>query len=261
MAHEPCEAPLRHENVPVRWVMGQAPGTSGRGPVQGAAYGRGMTLLLAEELALLAYDDETGKSPVNRFLPYGLGGALLAELALRERVALDGKRVTVADPTGTGDQLLDDALQRIAGSSWHHPRWWVDRLRRGAQEAVLHRLVAAGLLREESGRMLLVFPTTVYPSGDPRPEQEARRRLRAAVVGGRPADARTVALAVLMHACELDRQVFPDVPRRELRDTMKRLTAGDWAGKATVQAIQAVQAATLAAVTAATTVATTSGGT
>lgn len=209
-----------------------------------------MALLLAEELALLAYDDETGKPGMNVYLPYGLGGALLAELALAGKATLDANRVRVADESSTGDELLDDAARRIAAHPGRKPRWYVEQLRKGAREAVVRRLVAAGVLREESGRTFLVFPTTVYPASDPRPEQEVRQRLDAAVTAGAEPDQRTVALAVLVHACQLDRRVFTSVSGRELRDRLNQLTEGDWAGRATGQAIQAVRAATLAAVAA-----------
>ncbi|MGH3095274.1 MAG: GOLPH3/VPS74 family protein [Streptosporangiales bacterium] len=209
-----------------------------------------MALLLAEELALLAYNDETGKPAVNVYLPYGLGGALLAELALASKVTLDAKRVQLTDGSSTGDDLLDDAVGRIAAHPGRRPRWYVERLRKGVREAVVRRLVATGVLREESGRTLLVFPTTVYPAADPRPEQEVRQRLNTAVAAGARPDERTVALAVLVHACQLDKLVFTTVSGRELRDRLNQLTESDWAGKATRQAIQAVQAATLAAVAA-----------
>lgn len=204
-----------------------------------------VALLLAEELALLAYDDVTGKPGMNVYLPYGLGGALLADLALAGKVTLDAKRVQVADTSSAGDQLLDDAAGRIVTRPGHKPEWYVERLRKGVREAVVRRLVASGVLREEEGRTFLIFSTTVHPAADPRPEQEVRQRLDAAVMPGARPDERTVALAALVHACQLDRKVFTSASGRELRDRLKQFTESDWASKATRQAIQTVQAATV----------------
>lgn len=209
-----------------------------------------MALTLSEELTLLAYDDETGKSKADMFLEYGLGGALLAELAVLGKVALTDKKVTVVDPSPTGDELLDGALAKIADSPPRKPQRWVDMLRKGAKDAALQRLVDRGLLRREHGKVLLVFPMTTYPTQDSGPEQEVRQRLNDAMVEGRVPELRTVTLALLVGACDLGKNVFPDLPNRELKRKLNELTAGDWAAKATKQAIEAVRAAILATTTA-----------
>lgn len=222
----------------------------------------GHRLTLAEEIALLAYDDKTGKQVGGMFVSYGLGGALLAELALLGRVELTEKRVTVTDPSPTGDALLDDALRRIVETPGRRPARWVDALRKGVEAAVLDRLVASGQLRKEEGRVLLVVPVTRYPAADDSAERDARDRLHVAVRPGSSPDQRTVALALLAHACGMDAQAFPGVDGKALRNRLDELAAGDWAAKATKQAVEIVRATLLTAVTtAATTTATTAATT
>lgn len=208
-------------------------------------------LTLAEELALLAYDDESGKQVGGMYVPYGLSGALLAELALLDRVELTDKRVTVTDPSPTGDALLDGALRRIADQPGRRPVRWVDVLRKGLERAVLDRLVASGHLRREEGRTLLVVPVTRYPAGAGAAERDARRRLSDAVRPGSAPDQRTVALALLAHACRMDAQAFPGVDRKALRRRLDELAAGDWAAQATRRAVELVRAMVLSATTSA----------
>lgn len=208
-------------------------------------------LTLAEELALLAYDDESGKQVGGMFVPYGLGGALLAELALLRRIELTDKSVAVTDPSPTGDALLDDALRRIADHPGRRPARWVDALRKGLERAVLDRLVASGYLRREEGRALLVVPVTRYPAGAGTAERDARRRLSEAVRPGSTPDQRTVALALLAHACRMDAQAFPGVDKKTLRRRLDELAAGDWAAQATRRAVELVRAALLSAATSA----------
>lgn len=219
-----------------------------------------MALTLAEELTLLAYDDESGKSTAGSYFDYGLGGALLAELALTGKVSLADKKVTVVDPTPTGDAMLDAALNTIASSSARKPQRWVEQLRKGTKDTVLRRLVDAGMLREESGKVLLVFSTTKYPARDTVPELEVRQRLTAAIVEGRIPEERTLTLAVLVNACGMGPKVFPTLDKKALRRKLNELTAGNWAAKATKEAIEAVQAAVMAASTAAVTTGAATGG-
>lgn len=206
-------------------------------------------LTLAEELALLAYDDESGKQVGGMFVPYGLGGALLAELALLRRIELTDDRVAVTDPSPTGDALLDDALRRIAAHPGRRPARWVDVLRKGVEHTVLDRLVASGHLRREEGRVLLVVPVTRYPAGAGSAQQDARRRLADAVREGTTPDQRTVALALLAHACRMDAQAFPGVDKLVLRRRLDELAAGDWAARATRRAVELVRAALLSTTT------------
>ncbi len=85
-------------------------------------------LTLAESLVLLALDDEQGT--VGWFsddaLNLGLAGALLADLALRERIAVAGRTVTTRDSTPVGEPLLDETLALVAGSARaRDARGWV----------------------------------------------------------------------------------------------------------------------------------------
>lgn len=207
-----------------------------------------MSLTLAEELVLLAYDDETGKLAGASYLPQALAGAFLAELALLGRVRLADDVVTVADATPTGDPLLDEALWRLDAVDGRKPHVCLPVLADGSQRTVLNRLVERGLLREEQGKVLLVFRMTVYPTEDARPEQLVRQRLDDAVVKQQPTDERTVALAMLVHACALGRTMFPDLDAKQLKSRLDEL-ADHWATTATANAIdsaRATQAALLA---------------
>ena len=76
--------------------------------------------VLADDLLLVLLDPASGKPRVEGTkLDYGLGGALLLELALAERIDVVGPKpakaeVVVLDDTPPDDDLLADALRRIA---------------------------------------------------------------------------------------------------------------------------------------------------
>ena len=77
---------------------------------------------LAEELLLLAYDDETGKATMPRIsLDLGMAAAVLVELALAGRVAYADGNLAVVDPTPTGEPIADAVLAKIAADDPAHP--------------------------------------------------------------------------------------------------------------------------------------------
>lgn len=230
-----------------------------------------MDLTLADQLLLLALDDETGKTygATHGTLEYGLVGALLIELALRGRLDLaDEKRLIAADASPTGDPLLDEALGHIAASEKiRDAKGWVGRLHgqlRQLKGRLTERLVEGGILRHEAGRFLLIFPTNRYPAQDRSRELEARAQLNALLLGQADPDPRTAALAQLAEAVKLIDMLFAPVDRKAAKAGLQRLKeAGQFdaaVSKSIRQISDEVTAATMAAITASTVVVTSGGG-
>jgi hypothetical protein len=201
---------------------------------------------LPQELALLAYDDATGRVRSGVYLDLGLGGAVLFELALAGRLDLDGRKVRVLDPAPTGDPVVDARLAAITADKPRAPHTVVERAAKGLAQAVREGLVADGALRHERGRALGLFPVNRYL---PRPgaADEARIRLASAVRTGRSFDARTDALLALVAAVGLAKSVFPDRERRPDRKRLKAFAEAHWVGSATRKAIANQQASSAAA--------------
>ncbi|MHB1132048.1 MAG: GOLPH3/VPS74 family protein [Chloroflexota bacterium] len=217
-------------------------------------------LSLAEELLLLALRDEAGTiaSGASLATKYGLHGALLAELMLRGKVRLGEKQqVEIVETTPTGDALLDEMLAAVAQRAKPRKmRDWVLNPGRGApkdiQKRLLARLVEQGILREEEGRVLWVFPRKEYPQSDPDPERRVRERVREAVLYGQSPDERTAVLLGLIKACRLVDELFPKEERADAKRRLDELTRADVAGEAVSKAVSAVQAAVMASIIAST---------
>ncbi|MEV1333655.1 GPP34 family phosphoprotein [Micromonospora costi] len=216
-------------------------------------------LTLAHELALLGHDDAGVNRLGSPHLGYGLAGALLLDLTLAGRLTVADGRVSVTGAEPLGVPLLDDALTRIASDEKRRkPKDWIGRLAKGLPERVLDGLVDAGVLRRESDKVLWVFPRTRYPSptgAEPAVETDARRRMLAAVAGPGPVEPRTAALISLSRAVGLDRKLFRDLPKDQVKRRLAEIGEGSWASDATRRAIMETQAAVMAATSAATTAA------
>jgi hypothetical protein len=163
------------------------------------------SIALAEELLLLAYDDQTGKATGSRIgLDLGMSAAVLVDLALAGRIAyLDGF-LTVTDPSPIGDPIADAVLARAAEDAPHTPAQWLQRLRHRLRTRVLEDLVARGVMRDVDETQLEHIHLHRYPVADPAYEAEIRRRLAEALTSDGIPDERTAALATLLSATRME---------------------------------------------------------
>jgi hypothetical protein len=221
-------------------------------------------MLIAEDLLLLVTDDTSGKlSAQADQVDAGLGGALLVELTLMNRVDLthegdEGKpgRLVVRDSSPTGDPVLDAALTAVADRRGKKPAAAIKPLGKNLRRTLYERLAANGIVRAEEGRILGIFPTHRWPAQDAHHEAEVRRQLTQALVHRSTPDARSAALVSLVHALKCEHQVVDpqlhDLSKRELRARAEEIAKGDWASDAVRKTIDEMNAAVMAAIVAAT---------
>jgi Golgi phosphoprotein 3 (GPP34) len=212
-------------------------------------------MLIVEDLLLLLTADDTGKLAADRTnTDVALGGALLAELALMQRVDITGPeergregRLIVRDAGPTGDSVLDEALATIGHKEGRKPQSVVGALGKRTRLGLYERLVEAGLLHAEEGRILGMFPTVRWPADHADHEAAVRANLITALRDGVTTDARTRALISLLLALKVvHKAVAPEsvgLSKRELNASAKRIAEGDWVGKAVRSAIDTETAA------------------
>lgn len=216
-------------------------------------------MLIAEDLLLLLTDDRTGKLVVssNR-VDVALGGAVLIELSLAHRVDVAGEaetvrkgRLIVRDASSTSDVLLDEALAELGEKQGKKPKDAVAALGKGLRARLHARLADRGLLREESGRTLGIFPTHTWPADDTAHEGSVRDVLVDALRVGAADEPRVGALISLLHALKaVEKVVDPvavGVTKKELKANAGRIAEGDWASDAVRAAIDEMMAAIVAA--------------
>jgi Golgi phosphoprotein 3 GPP34 len=160
---------------------------------------------LAEELLLLAYDDQTGKATGSRIgLDLGMAAAVLVDLALAGRVAYVDGYLKVIDETPIGEPIADAVLAKAAADEPHTPAQWVQRLRHRLRTRVLEDLISRGVIHDVDETQMGVIHVHRYPTTDHAYETEIRKRLAAALTGDDICDERTAALATLLSACRME---------------------------------------------------------
>ena len=213
-------------------------------------------LHLHEEILLLALKDREGTIEFGCNYQYAVGGAILAELLMAERLrAVQVKKnkhlVEVVDATPLGEPLLDECLGRVAAAKRRASlETWVSRFAglKGLKHRVAASLVDRGVLLAERDTVMLLFSRTVYPEADPGPERELEARLEAAIFGGgTEVEPRTVVMIALARAADLLRHHFDKRALKERQARIEALVNGELTGAATAAAIQAAETAILVA--------------
>lgn len=227
-----------------------------------------MMSLLAEDLLLLALDDEKGTVPmdVQSFLDLGLAGAMIADLAALERLHLEknfwGEKLSVVDASPAGHVLLDQAMAAMVAKPDKSVGWWVHRLPRalgGLRTRLLDELVTKGTLQRREQRILLLFHREVYPEHNKLVERDIRQRMDAVVLHGRAPEPHMLWLLQMAAACRIVDTIYPFRQRGEVKKRIKALVkahGGNDATAAVDQVIKSQQAAVMMAIMAASVAAT-----
>jgi len=184
-------------------------------------------LTLAEELALLALDDDTGKViDLPAFaLESALAAAIVMELSLEGRIDTDPEKLWVIQPHMTGDPILDGALSQIVKEKAPQPaaHWLRHFARPQLEDDVIARLVARGIVRSEERRLLWVFKTRVYPPASGLEEKEVRTRILALLEGNDIPSPRDALLVGLMRSSGILRRLLSAADYERLRERIDHL--------------------------------------
>jgi hypothetical protein len=214
-------------------------------------------MLIAENLLLLLYDDESGK-PITGApgLDYALAGAVLIELTMLGKLDVAGEgeavkrgRLKVLDASPTGDGILDERLAYVADKPGKRPKDQIGRLSKKLREQLLARLAERGVLTADEGKVLGIFPVTRWPAADARHEAELRSALESVLKVGTTPDQRTGALIALLSALNVVPKVVTDaVDKKALKQRAKEIAESDWAADAVKKAVSEMQAAVTTAI-------------
>jgi len=206
---------------------------------------------LAEDLLLLLFQPRSGTIAGETTLYYVLAGAVLADLALAERVTTTTTRVgNVAVAAVEGRSPADETLL---------PAWeLVSTTPRGVQtvlstigptlrQPLLERLVARGDLREEKRTTLRLFTTTALSDGGSGRRAELLGQVRDVLVDGKEPTPRVAALAALLWGSGTLPQYDPEIPwTSSVIARAQELERGSWGAAASAEAVARTMAAVVA---------------
>jgi golgi phosphoprotein 3 len=209
-----------------------------------------IALSLAEELFLLALHEEKGKvhDSIAMSVHYGLGGALLADLALHKMIEIDPKgKVAVLEPGPCGDEILDEAWLKIKDvGKLYKVKYWVEEFSdnfRKLQKRLAENLVNKGVLIREEHKYLWVIPYEAYPQLDASAKYWLKNQLREVLLTGSKADSHAIVLLSLTRSCNMLQFIITRDEQKMSRRKIEQLTSDEEIGKAVQDAIEMVEAA------------------
>lgn len=208
-------------------------------------------LTLAEQLLLLALDDDTGKLlPLpDRALDYALAGAILADLTRVGRIKVSLDAVTVLDASPVDSVPEDLGLLDLVQANVNSLRGALSHLAgdaHGLRKRVVDHLVEKGILREEDKEFLWVFHFSRYPLADASTEAAVKQRLRNRIRDSQiPLSESDHVLIALIHACELEHLLLSVGEQAACRERIEEITNSDRIGHAVVECLGEIQKAIL----------------
>lgn len=208
-------------------------------------------LTFAEEIMLLLLDDEEGEmASIDAWmLKCILAGAVLMDLALRNRIDTDLEHLFVIDTAPTGDASLDTTLAILAAEQ-EAPRRsaksWIEQIASDGEnfaQIALNRLVARGILVQRDNRFLWRLQSRTYPMVDGAAEQEVRARIQAILFSDEIPDPHDIVIINLAEACGLFGTILGDHDSDQVRGRIDQIRHLDLIGQAMTNAISEIQAA------------------
>jgi len=201
-------------------------------------------LTLAEDIILLLLDDDTGKlaSIDLMTLNYAMAGAVLMDLALRNKIDTDLESLIVADSTPTGLQMLDTYLDKISSENKeNNTRYWLTELSNYGEDivdSVLNMLVEKKILKTEEKKILWVIATRVYPMIDDKEEKEVKRRIIDLLMSDEIPTPQDVVLVSLMDTCSLFTTILSSKEVERLSSRIEQIRKLDLIGQEVTKVLE-----------------------
>ena len=201
-------------------------------------------LTLAEDIILLLLDDDTGKlaSIDLMTLNYAMAGAILMDLALRNKIDTDLESLIVADSTPTGLQMLDTYLDKISSENKeNNTRYWLTELSNYGEDIVdsaLNMLVEKKILKTEEKKILWVIGIRVYPMVDDKEEKEVKRRIVDLLMSDEIPTPQDVVLVSLMDTCSLFTTILSSKEVERLSSRIEQIRKLDLIGQEVTKVLE-----------------------
>lgn len=196
-------------------------------------------LHIYEEVLLLALRDDEGTF-TDGFIEIAVAGAILAELLLDGHIYIGEKKRNLIDhddPAQTGDPVIDEVLDKITVAKRRAALInWIPRLSRipKLRTKVARQLCKRGIVKTDEDKVLFLFPRTIYPEINPKPEKEIMKRLRAAIFENRKSlDPKTVTLISIAHRTGLLKHNFGSTELQKRKKRINQIVEGEITGAAT----------------------------
>ncbi|MFT6971827.1 MAG: Golgi phosphoprotein 3 [Roseivirga sp.] len=211
-----------------------------------------MKLNLIEEFLLIALDDDKGKFVIDStYLSHGLAGAILLEMALREKIDISGDTLKLVDDKYELEMVINKVIDQIKTAPQQKVKNWIELLAKQANELkkdTLLRLENKGILRKEEHKILWVIPNNKYPTSNITPENKVRQRLDDVIHNGAKSETQDIMLLSLIEVSDLTKEAFRNKEDYAIvKERIKAITQDIKISQVINKSIREIQAAIMVA--------------
>ncbi len=213
-------------------------------------------LNLLEKYLLIALDDEKGKFVNDSVhLHYGFAGAILLELAIRDKIEVNGEVIKLKESTTEKEVALNKAIELLDNEGGMSSKECIKKLAKKASEFkndTLQKLINKGVLEKKEDKIFWIFPNDKYPTQNNLPENKLRNRLNDVVLHGKNPEAEDIMLLSLINVAGLTKEAFRDAEdRKAIKKKIELMTSDMKLSQVINSSIREIQAAIMIAITAA----------
>jgi Golgi phosphoprotein 3 len=213
-----------------------------------------INLNLLEKYLLIALDDDKGKFVNDSIhLHYGFAGAILLELAIRDKIEISGERIRLKEKSTEKEVALNKAIELLNEEGGMSSRDCINKLSKKAsefKEDTLQRLINKGVLEKKEGKILWIIPNHKYPTQNILPESKLRERLNEVVLHDKKATAEDIMLLSLINVSNLTKEAFRNIDdRKVLKKKIVAMTSDMKLSQVINSSIREIQAAIMIAIT------------
>ncbi|MDE0308996.1 MAG: GPP34 family phosphoprotein [Acidiferrobacterales bacterium] len=208
---------------------------------------------IAEEVLLLLLDEKKGTliQVPQLTLHFVLAGAVLMELAIRNRVDNDLHSFFVINTDPTGEPVLDGVLAKISSAENNQDsKYWVNAIADEGGDLLensINRLIERGILGRTEKKILWLVKTESYSTIDDTVERESKRRVLNLLYSDEIPDQEDIVLLCLLDASNMLRALIGQAELARLRPRIDQIIQLDLIGQATTKLIREIQVALVAA--------------
>jgi len=206
-------------------------------------------LSFAEEIYLLALDEETGKIMIpskETVLETAMIGAVLCELSLLKKIDTDQEFIYLLNSEPTGNPVLNVALDYIKRMNLdkykiYHCIKILTPKAEEIEEKALEQLLEKNILKKVDKRILWLSPQRTYPVIDNREIKNVETRLKEIILSDEIPDPREAILISLVNACGLFGEILSPKEIKRYAERIENLSKLELIGKEVVRQIQHVK--------------------
>ena len=204
-----------------------------------------MELNQIDQLTLLALDDDKGTFLADSTsYSYAIAGALMMELALSERIDLTDEKLVLKDKSKTGDVVVDHYFDMIIQSTKERKiKYWVEKIGEKANKIkrdTIDKLIDNRILEKKENKILWIFSYNKFPTQNPRPENQLRRRLYDIIVNSHRPELKEIMLLNLIESCSLGKEVFGKTEVKKFKKRLKSINEYDHLGDSISKSVKEI---------------------